>query len=98
MRKAKKATGDAPAIVERLLTLREVAEVLRLNPRTVREYVRRGEIEGRIIGGRWRFARVDSEQRKNVPPMPTRRALFRAPCELRTGSAPPRVGSGARFR
>jgi len=44
---------------ERLLTLREAAEVLRLNPRTVREYVRRGEIEGRIIGGRWRFRRAD---------------------------------------
>ncbi len=35
------------------------AEVLRLNPRTVREYVQRGEIEGRIIGGRWRFRRAD---------------------------------------
>jgi excisionase family DNA binding protein len=33
--------------------------ILRLNPRTVREYVQRGEIEGRIIGGRWRFRRAD---------------------------------------
>jgi excisionase family DNA binding protein len=49
----------AKSIGERLLTLREAAEVLRLNPRTVREYVQRGEIEGRIIGGRWRFRRVD---------------------------------------
>lgn len=47
------------SIGERLLTLREAAEVLRLNPRTVREYVSRGELEGRIIGGRWRFRRVD---------------------------------------
>ena len=46
-------------IGDRLLTLREAAEVLRLNPRTVREHVRRGEIEGRIIGGRWRFRRAD---------------------------------------
>jgi excisionase family DNA binding protein len=46
-------------IGEHLLTLREAAEVLRLNPRTVREYVRRKEIEGRIIGGRWRFRRAD---------------------------------------
>src|SRR5580693_5125665 len=44
---------------EHLLTLREAAEVLRLNPRTVREYVQRGEIEGRIIGGRWKFRRAD---------------------------------------
>lgn len=55
-----KAKKNAPGPVgERLLTLREAAEVLRLHPRTVREYVRRGEIEGRIIGGRWRFRRSD---------------------------------------
>ena len=53
-----KETAAQP-IGEHLLTLREAAEVLRLNPRTVREYVQRGEIEGRIIGGRWRFRRAD---------------------------------------
>jgi excisionase family DNA binding protein len=57
--KRKKPKTDAPAIGDHLLTLREAAEVLRLNPRTVREYVQRGEIEGRIIGGRWRFRRAD---------------------------------------
>jgi excisionase family DNA binding protein len=46
-------------IGEKLLTLKEAAEILRLNPRTVREYLHRGEIEGRIIGGRWRFRRAD---------------------------------------
>jgi excisionase family DNA binding protein len=57
---AKKRKPDAaPAIGDRLLTLREAAEVLRLNPRTVRQYVNRGEIEGRIIGKRWRFRRAD---------------------------------------
>ncbi len=55
-RKQKEA---APPIGERLLTLREAAEVLRLSTRTVREYVQRGEVEGRIIGGRWRFRRAD---------------------------------------
>jgi len=54
-----KKKGAPKPIGERLLTLREAAEVLRLNPRTVREYVSRGEIEGRIIGGRWRFRRAD---------------------------------------
>lgn len=49
----------AKPIGEHLLTLREAAEVLRLNPRTVRAYVRRGEIEARIIGRRWRFRRAD---------------------------------------
>jgi excisionase family DNA binding protein len=41
------------------LTLREAAEILRLSSRTVREYVTQGEIQGRIIGGRWRFRRAD---------------------------------------
>jgi len=49
----------AKPIGESLLTLREAAAVLRLNPRTVREYVRRGEIEARIIGKQWRFRRAD---------------------------------------
>jgi excisionase family DNA binding protein len=60
MKKPRKPKTDAaPAIGDRLLTLREAAEVLRLNPRTVRDYVQQGEIEGRIIGGRWRFRRAD---------------------------------------
>jgi excisionase family DNA binding protein len=34
-------------------------DVLHLSTRTVREYLQRGEIEGRIIGGLWRFRRAD---------------------------------------
>jgi excisionase family DNA binding protein len=45
-----------PAIGDRLLTLQEAAEVLRLSTRTVREYVKRSEINGRIIGKRWRLS------------------------------------------
>jgi excisionase family DNA binding protein len=59
MKTRKKPKADAAPIGDRLLTLREAAEVLRLNARTVRDYVQRGEIEGRIIGGRWRFRRAD---------------------------------------
>ena len=55
----RRAKTEPAPIGERLLTLQEAAEVLHVNPRTVREYVRRGEIEGRIIGGRWRFRRAD---------------------------------------
>jgi excisionase family DNA binding protein len=51
-------TGHVP-IGEKLLTLKEAAEVLRLSARTVREYVQRGEIKGKIIGNRWRFRRAD---------------------------------------
>jgi len=60
MTKRKNTRADAaPAIGDRLLTLREAADLLRLSSRTVRDYVQRGEIEGRIIGGRWRFRRAD---------------------------------------
>jgi excisionase family DNA binding protein len=55
----KRVKVEPAPIGERLLTLREAAEVLRLHPRTVREYVRRGELEGRVIGRRWRFRRKD---------------------------------------
>jgi excisionase family DNA binding protein len=60
VKKCKKPKPDAaPAIGEKLLTLREAAEVLRLSTRTIRDYLQHGEIEGRIIGGRWRIRRAD---------------------------------------
>jgi excisionase family DNA binding protein len=59
MKGRKRPDTETPTIGDRLLTLREAADVLRLSTRTVREYVHRGEIEGRIIGGRWRFRRAD---------------------------------------
>jgi excisionase family DNA binding protein len=59
----------APTIGDRLLTLSEAAEVLRLSTRTVRQYVKRGEISGRIIGKRWRFRRADLDAFfENAPP------------------------------
>ena len=59
MRVKGKQQSAAPPIGERLLTLCEVAELLRLSTRTVRGYVRRGEINGRLIGRRWRFRPAD---------------------------------------
>jgi hypothetical protein len=43
MKKRKKLEG-APPIGDRLLTLREAADVLRLSTRTMREYASRGEL------------------------------------------------------
>jgi excisionase family DNA binding protein len=43
----------------RLLTMCEAAEVLRLSARTVREYARRGEIGRKIIGKRRTLRRAD---------------------------------------
>jgi excisionase family DNA binding protein len=59
VKKRRKLATDALPIGDRLLTLQDAAEVLRLSTRTVREYVSRGEVEGRLIGGRWRFRRAD---------------------------------------
>jgi excisionase family DNA binding protein len=55
----KQAGAESSSLGEKFLTLCEAAEVLRLSTRTVREYVRRGEIRGKIIGKRWRFRRAD---------------------------------------
>jgi excisionase family DNA binding protein len=55
----KRGETGSPVIGEWLLTLREAAEVLRLSTRTVRNYVKRGEIRGKLIGRRWRFKRAD---------------------------------------
>jgi len=59
MRAQKGSEPGASALGERLLTLVEAAEVLRLSPRTVRNYLKRGEIRGKIIGKRWKFKRAD---------------------------------------
>lgn len=50
---------ESPPLGEKLLTLVEAADVLRLSTRTVREYIKRGEIRGKLIGKRWRFRRAD---------------------------------------
>lgn len=50
---------EPPGISDHLLTLKEVAEVLRLSTRTVRKYMRQGEIKGKLIGKQWRFRRAD---------------------------------------
>ena len=58
----KKLKIEPDPIGEKLLTLREAAGVLRMNPRTLRAYMRRGEIEGRVIGGKYRFRTIDLDR------------------------------------
>lgn len=58
----KRLKAEPAPIGEKLLTLREAACVLRMNPRTLRAYLRRREIEGRVIGGRYRFRRIDLDR------------------------------------
>jgi excisionase family DNA binding protein len=50
------------------LTVREAAELLGLRPRTVREYLHRGELSGRLIRKRWRFRRNDLAEFLARPP------------------------------
>ena len=58
----KRARAEPAPIGEKLLTLREAAGILRMNPRTLRAYLRRREIEGRVIGGKYRFRRIDLDR------------------------------------
>jgi excisionase family DNA binding protein len=58
----KKSESEPTPIGDRLLTIREAAGILRMSPRTLRAYLRRGEIEGRVIGGKWRFRRIDLDR------------------------------------
>ncbi len=48
--------------VERLLTTEEVAELLRIDPVTVRRLIGRGELTAYRIAGEYRFAEVDLEK------------------------------------
>lgn len=52
----------ADAIGEKLLTLKEVAAKLQVSTRTVRTFVHRGELTGRIIGNQWRFRSADVDR------------------------------------
>lgn len=58
-RRDEEQSAPPAGVGQPLLTINDVASILRLHPRTVREYVRRGELKGRLIGGRWRFRRKD---------------------------------------
>jgi excisionase family DNA binding protein len=58
----KRSKSDPTPIGDKLLTLGEAADILRMNSRTLREYLRRGEIEGRLLGGKWRFRRSDLDR------------------------------------
>src|SRR5579884_2910785 len=48
--------------MERLLTTEEVAELLRIEPVTVRRLIMRGELSAYRIAGEYRFTPVDVEQ------------------------------------
>lgn len=44
-----------------IMTIREVADYLRLNEKTTYRYAAEGKIPGFKVGGNWRFRRADIE-------------------------------------
>ena len=53
----KRSRGGQPEL-EMVLTINEVAQILRMHPTTVYRLVKRGELPGFKIGGAWRINRA----------------------------------------
>lgn len=55
---------SAIAVVEKVLTVKEVAEALRVQPETVRVWLRSGRLHGMDLGGRvgWRIRESELER------------------------------------
>lgn len=47
---------------EKLYTIEDIAEMTRLTSRTIRNYLKDGVLEGKKIGGQWRFSMKDIEK------------------------------------
>lgn len=62
MKRSGNQHGQPGFIGEKLLTLKEVAAKLQVSTRTVRHFVKRKELEGRIIGNQWRFRSADLDR------------------------------------
>src|SRR5258708_37364391 len=54
----RKVTEDSPKSTDRLMTVRQLAEYLNLNERTVLKLVSEGELPGVKIGNQWRFRKA----------------------------------------
>lgn len=48
--------------MEELLTIEEVASVLRVTAYTVRRYLREKKLPGKKVGGQWRVRKSDLEE------------------------------------
>ena len=63
---------------DRFMTLKEVADYLHLNERTIYKWAQEGTIPASKLGSAWRFRRseIDTwvEQRKNIRSSPAERA------------------------
>lgn len=71
----KRSRAGQPEL-ESVLTINEVAQILRMHPTTIYRLVKRGELPGFKIGGAWRISKasLDSFLSVDVPPVRPRRA------------------------
>jgi len=49
-------------VVDDILDAKEVAKILRVNPRTIVRLAERGELPAFRVGDLWRFRRIDVEE------------------------------------
>ena len=54
--------GKAGGMTEQLFTTDEAAELLKVHPETVRNWIRRGDLVAIKIGRQWRVKRADLER------------------------------------
>ena len=55
MPKIKESVSEVFSI--ELYDVKQVAEILKITPRTVMNYIQQGKLKGRKIGGKWKFTR-----------------------------------------
>lgn len=53
------ATGASPYMTDEILTLPEVAQLLKVAEKTVYTMAQKGELPAFKVGGQWRFRRTD---------------------------------------
>lgn len=66
--RSRNATTRSRRTSGHLLTLGQVADILRVRPRAVVDYVNRGELGGQRVGGSWRFTQAAIERFFEEPP------------------------------
>ncbi len=66
--RSRQATTRSQRTSGHLLTLGQVADILRICPRAVVDYVNRGELEGQRVGRSWRFTQDAIDRFFEEPP------------------------------
>ena len=82
-----------PDFEDSLLTVAEVAEVLKLNPQTVRNWIDQGSLPAFRVGRRVRILRSDLEQFLEASRTPAPKAPLSPPDVEAESSAPPAAPS-----